>query len=146
MLNEDDSNLLGFLKDEEFTEFSLENLLVHKGYINGPKGTILKLEEMVDEGIPVYEQRHAIHNHRNFRRFISLEKFEELRKFSVKPNDVIISTSGTVGKTSVIEDSDEIGVIASPLLILRINSKRILPQSRRRSWKHARKQDAGEKT
>ena len=127
MLNEDDSNLLGFLKDEEFTEFSLENLLVHKGYINGPKGTILKLEEMVDEGIPVYEQRHAIHNHRNFRRFISLEKFEELRKFSVKPNDVIISTSGTVGKTSVIEDSDEIGVIASPLLILRINSKRILP-------------------
>ena len=39
----------------------------------------------------------------------------------VKPNDIIISCSGTIGKISIITNHDKPGVINQALLILRFN-------------------------
>lgn len=98
---------------------SLGDLLEDKGYIRGPFGSALKKEDMQLTGFPVYEQQHIIDEHRNFRYFISDEKYKELRRFSVKADDFIISCSGTIGKINIININDKIGVINQALLILR---------------------------
>lgn len=106
----------------------LADVLQPKGYIRGPFGSALKRPEMLSEGIPVYEQQHAIYNIRDFRFFVSDEKFEELKRFQVQTNDLVISCSGTVGKVTIIEEGDPKGIISQALLILRVDSSKILPQ------------------
>ncbi|EMQ95194.1 Type I restriction-modification system, specificity subunit S [Xanthomarina gelatinilytica] len=105
----------------------LGSLLKDKGYIRGPFGSALKKDDMVSSGVPVYEQQHAIYNHRNFRYFISNEKHRTLQRFSVQPNDLIISCSGTLGKITLIKDTDPIGVINQALLILRTDEQKFSP-------------------
>ncbi len=99
----------------------LGELLADKGYIRGPFGSALKRQELKSHGVPVYEQQQAIDGHRNFRYFIDQVKYEELQRFTVRENDLIVSCSGTVGRVSVIKPTDPIGVISQALLILRPN-------------------------
>jgi type I restriction enzyme S subunit len=106
----------------------LGELLTDKGYIRGPFGSALKRQELKDAGIPVYEQQHAIEGHRNFRYFVDVDKFNELKRFAVKPNDLIISCSGTVGRVSVIEEEHPLGIISQALLILRPITDVLLPR------------------
>jgi type I restriction enzyme S subunit len=106
----------------------LGGLLYDKGYVRGPFGSALKRQELKSSGIPVYEQQQAIYGHRNFRYFIDEVKHAELRRFTVKPNDLIISCSGTVGRISVIKSTDPIGIISQALLILRPNVQELIPQ------------------
>lgn len=103
----------------------LGELLIDKGYIRGPFGSALRRPELKATGIPVYEQQHAIYNSRVFRFFIDEEKFKELRRFQVKPDDLIISCSGTVGKMSIIGNNDPLGIISQALLILRVDTGKI---------------------
>lgn len=106
---------------------SLGKVLSPKGYIRGPFGSSLKKEDMTASGIPVYEQQHAIDNHRNFRYFISEEKHKALKRFTVKPNDFVISCSGTIGKIILIRDDDPVGIINQALLILRPDINKVTP-------------------
>ena len=106
----------------------LKALLQQNGYIRGPFGSALKRGELKNVGIPVYEQQHAINNHRNFRFFIENQKYRELKRFAVQPSDIIISCSGTIGKMSIIRDTDPMGIISQALLILRCDKNVVLPQ------------------
>ena len=106
----------------------LGDLMAEKGYIRGPFGSALRRPEMKSEGIPVYEQQNAIYNHRDFRFFIDDQKHEELKRFTVKPGDLLISCSGTLGKITIIRPGDPIGVISQALLILRVDSDKVLPE------------------
>lgn len=103
-------------------------LLGNKGYIRGPFGSSLKRGEMKSDGIPVYEQQHAIYNSRDFRFYIDEEKFNELRRFQVKTNDLIVSCSGTIGQVSIITEEDPKGIISQALLILRPDNTKVLPK------------------
>ena len=105
----------------------LSEALQEKGYVRGPFGSALKRSELKKEEIPVYEQQHAITGRRDFRFYIDQEKYEELERFTVQPNDIIISCSGTIGKPSLIKENDPIGIISQALLILRCNEKIVLP-------------------
>jgi len=105
----------------------LSDVLVEKGYIRGPFGSALKRGELLSEGIPVYEQQHAIYNVRDFRFYIDETKFESMRRFQVQTNDLIISCSGTVGKVSIITDQDPKGIISQALLLLRANTDIVVP-------------------
>ena len=105
----------------------LGELLSEKGYIRGPFGSSLKKDDMIEKGVPVYEQQHAIDNHRNFRYFISTEKHQTLKRFTVRPDDLVISCSGTLGRIILIESDDPIGVINQALLILSPNKSKIGP-------------------
>ena len=113
---------------EEWEIAELKDVLQEKGYIRGPFGSALKRPELKSEGIPVYEQEHAIYNSRKFRYFIDNEKFKSLSRFAVRENDLIISCSGTFGKVSIISRSDPKGIISQALLILRTNTNKINPQ------------------
>ncbi len=103
-------------------------LLGEKGYVRGPFGSSLRRGEMQASGIPVYEQQHAIYNSRDFRFYINGNKLNELRRFQVKTNDLIVSCSGTIGKVSIIKEEDPKGIISQALLILRPDNTRVLPE------------------
>lgn len=107
---------------------TLGDVLDMKGYIRGPFGSSLKVSDMQPKGIPVYEQQHAIDNHRNFRYFISEEKHNTLKRFTVKENDFVVSCSGTLGKITEIDKEDIKGIINQALLILRVNKTVLQPK------------------
>ena len=85
----------------------------------GPFGGSLKKDIFVRSGYAVYEQSHAIANDfSEFRYFIDEEKFTEMRGFHVRPGDLIMSCSGTMGKVAIIPDNAPKGVINQALLKL----------------------------
>ena len=94
----------------------------------GPFGSSLKKEFFVDDGIVVYEQGHAINNDPfRHRYYISDEKYKELKAFTVKGGDMIISCSGvTLGRICLLPDDADVGVINQALLKIDINEEIIL--------------------
>ena len=88
-------------------------------FVRGPFGSALKKEFFVKDGYAVYEQSHAIYSDFNsFRYYITDEKFEELKRFSVQPKDIIMSCSGTMGKFAIVPMDAKEGVINQALLKL----------------------------
>ena len=68
-------------------------------FVRGPFGGALKKDIFVKDGYAVYEQSHAIYGaFDSFRYYINQEKFDELKRFEVKPDDLIMSCSGTMGR------------------------------------------------
>lgn len=93
-------------------------------FVRGPFGGALKKEIFVDQGYAVYEQSHAIHqDFYSFRYFVDEEKFQELKRFEVKTNDIIMSCSGTMGKFAIVPKHAKKGVINQALLKLTVNEK-----------------------
>jgi type I restriction enzyme S subunit len=87
--------------------------------VRGPFGSALKKDFFVNEGYAVYEQSHAIRsNFNSFRYYITEDKFNELKRFSVNPKDIIMSCSGTMGKFAIIPEESKKGVINQALLKL----------------------------
>lgn len=60
------------------------------------------------------------------RYYIDSEKFSELNSFELKPNDVIMSCSGTIGKVAKVPQNIKKGVINQALIRFRVNSSVIL--------------------
>jgi len=93
-------------------------------FVRGPFGGALTKDIFVKNGYAVYEQSHAINqNFDSFRYFITKEKYDELKRFSVKSNDIIMSCSGTMGKFAVIPTEPKEGVINQALLKLTVNKE-----------------------
>ena len=97
--------------------------------VRGPFGSSLKKEYFVPEGsttYKVYEQKHAINREINIGDYyIDSQKFNELKRFEVKPGDVIMSCSGTIGKFFVIPRKAKPGIINQALLNFKLNESLI---------------------
>ena len=86
-------------------------------FVRGPFGGSLKKNIFVKEGYAVYEQQHAINNQcKNFRYYINQEKFLEMQRFIVKSGDILMSCSGTIGKTTIVPEDAPVGIINQALL------------------------------
>ncbi len=91
-------------------------------FVRGPFGGSLKKSSFVEVGYSVYEQRHPIHGEfSKFRYYIDANKFEEMRRFAVEPGDLLMSCSGTIGRTAVVPVGSPQGIINQALLKLRVN-------------------------
>lgn len=133
-------------KDEYFPEFS-EMEMVYKIPDNwvclpwktltsnnkyamkrGPFGSALKKEFFVDSGYVVYEQGHAINDEPyRHRYFITPEKYEEMKAFTVKGGDMIISCSGvTLGRICLLPNDADAGIINQALLKIDMDEKIML--------------------
>ncbi len=96
-------------------------------FVRGPFGGSLKKEIFVEDGCLVYEQYHAINNDFSFGRyFITEEKFDEMKRFEVLTNDILISCSGTMGKIAIVPETHKRGIINQALLKLTPNNT-VLP-------------------
>ena len=90
-------------------------------FVRGPFGGSLKKEIFVKKGYAVYEQSHAISdNFSEFRYFIDSSKYEEMKRFTVKSDDLIMSCSGTMGKTAIVPKNAPKGIINQALLKLTV--------------------------
>ena len=86
-------------------------------FVRGPFGGSLKKSIFKPSGIAVYEQQHAIYdNFESFRYFIDDIKYQEMKRFEVKTNDLIMSCSGTYGKIAVVPEGSPKGIINQALL------------------------------
>ena len=114
----------GQIKSDWTTE-TIHNMCVSGGLVRGPFGGTLKKECFVDSGFKVYEQRNAIYKNAEIGRyFISIDKYQELKRFDVKARDFIISCSGTIGKIYQIPEGSPHGVINQALLKLTIDREK----------------------
>lgn len=88
-------------------------------FVRGPFGGSLKKDIFVQDGYAVYEQQHAIYNQFNeIRYFIEQKKFEEMSRFELRANDLIMSCSGTMGKVAIVPAGIKQGIINQALLKL----------------------------
>ena len=97
--------------------------------IRGPFGSSLKKKFFITKNsmsYKVYEQKNAIHSNAFIGTYyISKDKFQKLKRFEVKANDIIMSCSGTIGKLYTIPENAESGIINQALLKFTLNNKLI---------------------
>jgi type I restriction enzyme S subunit len=94
----------------------------------GPFGGALRKDIFVERGFMVYEQRNAIYQ--DFavgRYFITPEKFKEMSGFAIATNDLIMSCSGTIGKSAIVPSEFTPGIINQALLRIRADESKVLP-------------------
>lgn len=96
--------------------------------IRGPFGGSLKKDCFKSAGYPVYEQQNAIYSQFKFRYFIDETKFNEMKRFIVSENDLIMSCSGTIGRVAIIPKGAPIGIINQALLKLVPNMTACTPE------------------
>ena len=113
----------------DWNEVALEKICMPEGLVRGPFGGSLKKDDFVTSGYQVYEQRHAINGTSvNARYFIDSKKYSEMKRYSVKPGDFIISCSGTIGRIFQIPVGSPEGVINQALLKISVNTQLIDPR------------------
>lgn len=96
----------------------------------GPFGSALKKDELVDEGIPVWNMDNITKSGQMilpFKMWITPQKYEELEAYSVLNGDIIISRAGTVGKMCVAKMSNKKSIISTNLIRVRFGN-RLAPQ------------------
>ena len=101
----------------------LKNIGVYK---KGPFGSALTKSIFVPKSentIKVYEQKNAIQRSATLGEYyITKEYFEKnMTGFEVLPNDIIVSCAGTIGKTFVMPQKIEKGIINQALMRMRIS-------------------------
>jgi type I restriction enzyme S subunit len=88
-------------------------------FVRGPFGGSLKKSIFVADGYAVYEQQHAIYDQfHEIRYFVDADKFSEMRRFELLPNDLIMSCSGTMGRVAIVPEGIKRGIINQALLKL----------------------------
>ena len=106
--------------------FSWERVALGKvcEFVRGPFGGALKKSIFKESGFAVYEQRNAIYNQfTDIRYFVDEQKFSKMRRFELRPNDLIMSCSGTMGKIAIVPEGHQQGIINQALLKLTVGDK-----------------------
>ena len=95
----------------------------------GPYGSSLTKSMYTSSGIRVYGQQQVIPDDFSIGDYyIHEKKFEEMRRYEVFPNDVLISVMGTVGKVAVAPENIERGIINPRLVKYKIMEDKVLPR------------------
>jgi type I restriction enzyme S subunit len=95
----------------------------------GPFGSLLKKHEYVQSGIPVWGIDNVKHNKfvEENSLFITKEKYEQLKNYSVIPGDILISRAGTTGRMCIARPKQSRSIIGTNLIKVSLDTTKILP-------------------
>ncbi|OPZ94669.1 MAG: EcoKI restriction-modification system protein HsdS [Firmicutes bacterium ADurb.Bin419] len=117
---------LGIYPDEWEMLLTEDLLINEKGAMKiGPFGSQLKKEYLVDSGFKVYGQESVFYNDYSIgNRFINEERYLQLKSCELLPGDLVITMMGTIGKTAIVPDNIEAGIMDSHLIRLKIDKSK----------------------
>jgi type I restriction enzyme S subunit len=93
----------------------------------GPFGSDLKFEDLVEQGIKVYNQRSVLDNDwGSGEGYITKEKYKSLDTCTIFPGDIVLTTRGTIGKAAIFPKDAELGILHPCLMRVQMNNQRIL--------------------
>lgn len=94
----------------------------------GPFGSALKKELYVKSGYKIYGQEQVICGDASVGDYyIDEEKYKELKNCAVQAGDILISLVGTYGKTLIMPDNYEAGIINPRLMKITLNKNKVTP-------------------
>ncbi len=94
----------------------------------GPFGTQLNKDEYQTEGIAVWEIPQINSGFSNKPvHFLTIEKAEQLKAYSIEPGDIAMSRKGNVGKCGLFPLDYESGIIHSDVLRIRVDNRCVNP-------------------
>ena len=96
---------------------------------SGPFGSALLKSELVHEGIPLLgiDNVHVDRFVPVYRRFVSPSKFHQLRRFVVRPRDVMVTIMGTVGRSCLVPNDIGQALSSKHVWTLTFDPERYLP-------------------
>ena len=93
----------------------------------GPFGSQLLAADMQGEDIKVYNQRTVIDlDFLGGDGFISFQKFHELKAFEVYPDDVLVTTRGTIGRCAIVPENAERGILHPCLMRIQLDRGKLI--------------------